>query len=279
VIVTSKNKDADAKPAKLADLLILHRYARSRYFRETKSSRKAASDLDMTPDGIKGVWNRLEKEFGTYLIAKRAKLGRYEEGEELESVGEWNAFRRQIHEAWSQGQKNDAEEGIPEDGIGPAPPEYTLTNKSRLTLAGEIFGEVASILAGYLSIARRATKVRDGGFLEHPADLHRVLGWLQNERRRLHRIVSTTRQHDCSVFDLGMHLPDDHFDEDQRHMSDILDMVEYPLPAYDPSDDFEEDLWNEEAATPKAGPVSSTTVPRKGGTPPFGFRPPRKGVA
>lgn len=278
--MTSRNEDTEAQPAEIADLLILHRYARSRYFGETKSSRKAASELDMTSDGIKGVWNRLEKEFGTYIVAKRAMLNRNERSEDLQCAGEWDAFRRNRLDAWNQDQKSDAGERTPANGKGPNPPEYTLTNKMRLTLAGEIFGEVASILAGYLSVARRATKARkEDGLLEHPADLHRVLGWLQNERRRLHRIVSATRQADCSVFDLGMHLPDDHFDEKQRDKSDVLDMVECRLPAYDPSHESEEDPPNDEQGTPKPEPVVSTSVPRKPGTPPFRFRPSGKGVA
>ena len=278
--MTSKNKDADPKPAQIADLLILHRYARSRYFGETKSSNRAAAEMNLTSGGIKGVWNRLEKEFGTYIVAKRARLDRKEESGDLQCVGEWIAFRQKRLDAWNQDQRSDAGETSPANGENAKPPEYTLTNKMSLTLAGEIFGEVASILAGYLSVARRATKARkEDGLLKHPADLHRVLGWLQNERRRLHRIVSATRQADSSVFELGRHLPDDHFDEDQRDKSDVLDMVEYPLPAYDPSGDFDEDLRNDEGATSEPPRPATTNVPRKEGTPPFRYRAPRKDVA
>lgn len=175
------------------DLRILHRYARSRLPDQKLSQQAFSAELaklgiKTSVDVISAAFHRLEREYDVILMQRRPTHG--PRGEEV-------APKPRIAEHLDH----------PEDWEAYPSPDFSSRNKSRLTLDGEIFAEVASLLAGYEAIARAATG-RTGTRADgkkarpDPADRRAVLGWLRMQRRRLQKIVETTRADTGSVFGL-----------------------------------------------------------------------------
>jgi hypothetical protein len=226
--MTNRNNNAKPDNATLRDLLMLHRYARSRLPGQRLSAnafvRQEQGRLEgegcPTRDVFKSSIARLEREFHVNVLLKRPILGNGEVDKDLLYPEDFPDFEAAVRPL-PKGEQDD----LPREPI-------SWTNKEALTLDGEIFGEVASILAGYLSLARQATRpVRDPvpderaeatyyqrrvgpGVMDRQgrslaADRKLVLAYLRDERRRLHDTVSMTLGEGGSVFELHRLLPED----------------------------------------------------------------------
>lgn len=199
--MTKAHKDSNPVDPNLDDLLALHRYARSRHHGEKAAGGTfAEGDPELTPDRWWSLVARLERRFDCYLIKKRATIA----GREVSGDLNW-----------------------PEDGSlhihdRHADPATSLKNKGHLTLAGEILGEIASIVAGYLAIAdiviRSSTKTKERA-PEHQREA--VRAWLTAERRRLHDIVVAVRAPDAEIERLGDWAGRDSFLADPRDAKDM----------------------------------------------------------
>jgi hypothetical protein len=186
-------KSADERRPFVKDLRTLHRYARShvpgeKYSADALSIAMAGLGIGLSSDEIGHALERLELEYDVVLVERRPTHGpRGKEvkadpaiPEHLDHPEDWDAF--------------------------PSPP-FASTRKSRLTLDGAIFAELASLVAGYEFIAREATAriaPKGEGVKARPDvfDRKAVLGWLRVERRRLQGVVEAVRGPDGSVFQL-----------------------------------------------------------------------------
>lgn len=227
----AESDSVDERRPFIADLRILHWYARShmpeeKYSQHALTEAMAALGIDLSVDATAAAITRLEREYDVILVERRPTEG--ERGKEI-------APDPEIPEHLDH----------PEDWQAFPSPEFSSRRKSRLTLDGAIFAEVASLLAGYELIAREATgrtvpKKEGGKARPHAFDLKSlvgwivareatartaptkegekarpdlfdrkaVLGWLRLERRRLQALVERVRSPDASVFQLRSEDPD-----------------------------------------------------------------------
>lgn len=227
----AESDSVDERRPFIADLRVLHWYARShmpeeKYSQHALTEAMAALGVDLSVDATAAAITRLEREYDVVLIERRPTLG--ERGKEV-------APDPAIPEHLDH----------PEDWEAFPSPRFSSRRKSRLTLDGAIFAEVASLLAGYELIAREATGrtapkkqgigarprafnlkalvdwIRAGEGTARTApkkegekarpdafDRKAVLGWLRLERRRLQMLVEQVRSPDASVFHLRADDPD-----------------------------------------------------------------------
>ena len=188
-----ENDSVDERRPFIDDLRILHWYARSHLPGEKLSEHGLSAALaelgiDLSVDAIGHAITRLELEFDVILLERRPTRGA--RGKEI-------VPNQTIPEHFDH----------PEDWAEYPSPEFSSRRKSRLTLDGAIFAEVASLVAGYELIAREATRrtaSKEEGVKARPNAFDRkaVLGWLRLERRRLQTLVEKVRSPDASVFHL-----------------------------------------------------------------------------
>lgn len=251
--MTDKNSDKNPRKTTLHDLVLLHRYARSRLPGGELSNNKFAlqqlegngSAYTATKSTLKGAVDRIEHEFGVFLLPKTLKMG----DEPGRDISYWEEIPGKAALAALLGSSDDRNGNTdPAKQAG-----LTWKNQQTLTLDGEIFGELASIVAGYLALVRSAT-----GRFDPPANdkrsqqasgMRRVgsgprtrnssgqresfLEFLRNERRRLHPLVQSAFVEGGSVFDLDSPAPSGH--QDGPHPSDTIAMDVSP-PARRPDD-------------------------------------------
>lgn len=228
--MTKSNKDRNVQRATLRDLLVLHRYARSRLPGDRLSANEFVrrdraenlSDPCRTKDVFKASIAKLEAEFDLNILKKRLRIGGSEVDKDLLYPEDFGNFEAAVLPLPSK-EEHDAAMG-----------SISFANKAVLTLDGEILGEVASLVAGYLYLARQATgrenlippgtdkrsKLTENTGRVRPGDEDRpgrkraserllFLTYLRQERRRLHEIVSAAKGEGGSVFELHRLLPDD----------------------------------------------------------------------
>lgn len=223
-------KNSEAKPAKptLDDLSLLHRYARSRDHQQKLSSREFERKHGLRFGTLKPALARLERHFGTYLITKR------------------------VH------PHGRADISFPEDGaqaLKSSGDAMRLSNRDRLTMAGEIVAEIGSLVAGYAALAKLVIGRSGARGSEHAMAL--VLGRLTIERRRLHQFLALARDPGADLEQ--MELPESAFEPDPL---DMLDISTQDLP----TTPFEEDI-------PDAQPVNAKGTE---GSIRVGWRPPSR---
>ncbi|WP_157959851.1 hypothetical protein [Devosia submarina] len=239
--MTKKKIQANTTEPRLNDLLVLHRYARARPMGQklagTEFVKQHASEL--TADRFAETVKRLEKDFDEYLFVKRPKS-------KQETRMEYHhpeQFQVHLH-----GPRRPRPNGAPHPDMTP------VDVGGQMTLAGELLGELASLVAGYVSVASRAVAPTPGGKRPSDEDLYAVLGFLRRERRQLHRMVTVSRDDTSSVYDLGLYLNEEVFEPEA---SDTQDMVTLAIPPCHPSEEYEE----EPKITHRPAPKTSTVVP------------------
>lgn len=187
--------DVDERRPFIHDLRVLHWYARSHMPEQNHSAHALSAamaelDIELSVDSISHAISRLEREYDVILMERRPTRGL--RGKEI-------APKPTIPEHLDH----------PEDWAAYPSPEFSSRRKSRLTLDGAIFAEVASLLAGYEFIAREGTgrtaaNEGEAGVKARPDAFDRkaVLAWLRLERRRLQIVVEKVRSPTATVFQL-----------------------------------------------------------------------------
>lgn len=222
--MTKKKIQANTTDARLKDLLVLHRYARARPMGQKLSGSEFINNhaTDLTADRFVGTVQRLEKAFDEYLFVKRPK------NKQDITVEYRHPEQFQVHLSGV---------GKSSSNQGPQPDLTPVDVGGQMTLAGELMGELASLVAGYVSVASRAVARTPDGMRPSDNELFAVLGWLRRQRRQLHRMVLGSRDSTSSVHELGLYLDDDVF---EPHASDTQDMLTLAIPDYDPPEEYEQ---------------------------------------
>ncbi|ODT64750.1 MAG: hypothetical protein ABS75_34155 [Pelagibacterium sp. SCN 63-23] len=190
--MTRKNGDTTNQRPQLYDLDMLHLYARSVPANGKLSARMFERQYGFSDGHLKRSVRRLEAQFGTYLLVKQVVNG----------SGEGIVF----------------EEDLPSNADG-----TKLNNRDRLTLAGQIVAEIASLFKGYSILANLVIGSQGRRSTRHA--MRALLARLRQERRRLQDLVMIARLPGADLERLGDSLDEAAFDYDPR---DSIDMETQP---------------------------------------------------